>query len=59
MPAWPQGTSGNPVGRPKGSRNKVSEAFLADFLEVWGSRGKAAIERVADEFPAVFVRVAA
>jgi hypothetical protein len=29
------GESGNPTGRPKGSRNKLSEAFLADFLETW------------------------
>jgi hypothetical protein len=37
----------------------VSEAFLADFPEVWAASGKAAIERVAEHHPAVFVRVAA
>jgi hypothetical protein len=33
------GQSGNPAGRPVGSRNKISEAFLADFHQVWQERG--------------------
>jgi Family of unknown function (DUF5681) len=33
------GQSGNPAGRPLGSRNKLSEAFLADFYQVWQERG--------------------
>lgn len=37
MPAWQPGQSGNPAGRPKGARNKLTEAFLdtllADFVE--------------------------
>src|SRR5262245_22549264 len=28
LPAWQRGQSGNPLGRPQGSRNKLSEAFL-------------------------------
>ena len=29
------GQSGNPKGRPQGSRNKLSEEFFADLCEAW------------------------
>src|SRR5262249_49142692 len=47
------------AGRPKGSRNKLSEDFLADFLEAWTTHGKQALEEMATKNPTVFVRVAA
>lgn len=51
---------GNPgPGRPKGCRNKVGEAFLQDLYATWQRKGAAAIERLADEDPATFVRVTA
>ena len=53
------GQSGNPNGRPKGSRNKFGEEFLADFLATWEQRGKAVLELVATQHPAIFLRVAA
>ena len=35
---WKPGESGNPAGRPKGSRNKLSEEFIADRLvPTWSS----------------------
>ena len=39
--------TGNANGRPKDSRNKLGEEFVADFLEVWKDKGKAAIEHIA------------
>ena len=34
-PQWLPGQSGNPNGRPLGSRNRLSEKFLDDMLAVW------------------------
>src|SRR4028119_715198 len=53
------GESGNPAGRPKGSRNKLGEEFIqalhADFQE----HGKAVIARVREEKPADYMKVVA
>src|SRR5258706_14779714 len=32
---WQPGVSANPKGRPKGSRNKLGEAFLSDLQADW------------------------
>jgi hypothetical protein len=52
------GQFGNPAGRPKGSRNRLSEAFLTDFCEVWELHGPTALRKVALKDPATFVRAA-
>jgi hypothetical protein len=51
------GQSGNPKGRPKGSRNKLSEDFIADLHESWLAFGKAALMTAAWTHPVEFVRV--
>ena len=39
---WPPGVSGNPNGRPIGSRTVFSQSFLKDLASVWAERGRAA-----------------
>ena len=53
-------TGGKPgPGRPKGSRNKLEENFVADLVEVWQAKGKAALEVTAEKEPAKFAQIAA
>ena len=56
---WKPGQSGNPKGRPLGSRNKFSEDFLRDFHESWQAFGKPALETMAMLYPVEFVRLVA
>ena len=53
------GQSGNPRGRPKGSRNKLAETFWADLYQAWQASGVEAINRMIAEKPGDFVRVVA
>lgn len=46
-------------GRPKGSRNKLQEAFWKDFAAAWETHGPTAIQTVAQDDPATFLKVAA
>jgi hypothetical protein len=53
------GQSGNPAGRPKGSRNKVNGDFLVALCENFQTGGKEAIEAVRINNPAAYIRVIA
>lgn len=50
------GQSGNPQGRPKGAKNKLSEDFLSELARVFREKGGEAIERMCAEHPADFIR---
>ena len=56
---WKKGESGNVSGRPTGSRNRLSENFLVDLLAVYSEHGKDAIESVAVNQPAEFLKIIA
>jgi transcriptional regulator CtsR len=49
----------NRGGRPAGTRNRLSSAFLEDLLAEWREHGKGAIRIMRVEEPAAFVRVVA
>ena len=49
---------GNP-GRPKGSRNRLSEAFIQALAEDFERHGAAVIERVRIEKPDAYLKVVA
>jgi len=51
--------NGNATGRPKGSRNKLGEQFLADMLADWDKNGIAAIKTMREERPHEYVKVVA
>jgi hypothetical protein len=53
------GQSGNPTGRPKGSRNKLAEDFLADAYQQWQLHGSTALETMAKTEPAKFCQMVA
>ena len=52
------GTAGGP-GRPKGSRSRLSEAFLADLVTAWEAHGAEVLERVIQEHPERFLSAVA
>ncbi len=54
---WKPGVSGNPAGRPLGSKHKLSEAFLADMVTAWREHGRKALERLATENPHAYLRL--
>jgi len=57
--AFKPGQSGNPAGRPKGSRNKLTTEFFEDLYAAWQKHGDEALERVAENSPKDLVKVTA
>lgn len=57
-PAWAPGQSGNPAGRPRSARSKITESFFKDFYERWEQHGKKALLEAAEKNPVEFVRIA-
>ena len=53
------GQSGNPAGRPKGARSKLSESFLKALVEDFDSNGVEVIEKVRGERPHEYLKIVA
>jgi hypothetical protein len=44
-------------GRPKGSRNRLGEAFLVDLYADWKAHGIDVVRQVREENPAVYLKI--
>ena len=53
---WQPGVSGNPAGRVRGSRNKLSEEVICALLRDFRKHGEKAIAKVRREQPGVYLR---
>ena len=49
----------NPAGRPRGSRNKLSDAFLQALADDFEAHGKGVVEKVRTERPQDYLKIVA
>jgi len=56
---WQPGQSGNPVGRLRGSRNKLSEEVICALLRDFREHGQKAIAKVRRDQPGIYLKVLA
>jgi hypothetical protein len=58
-PPWKPGQSGNPKGRPKGARSKLSEAFFDALAADFAEHGIKAIQDMRAERPQDYAKMIA
>jgi hypothetical protein len=56
---WKPGQSGNPAGRPKGARSKLSESFLEALSNDFDTNGIEVIEKVRSSRPHEYLKIVA
>jgi hypothetical protein len=56
---WRRGQSGNPAGRPRGSRNALSEEVICALLRDFRQHGQKAVARVRQTQPAAYLKILA
>jgi hypothetical protein len=56
---WQPGQSGNPAGRLRGSRNKLSEEVICALLRDFRQHGQKAVARVRQTQPGTYLKVLA
>jgi Family of unknown function (DUF5681) len=54
---WQKGQSGNPAGKPKGTRHKITEEFLTTFAADIAIHGASVVERVRNERPEIYMKI--
>src|SRR5499433_2876603 len=58
-PRWQPGQSGNPAGRERGSRNRLSEEVICALLRDFRQHGQKAVARVRQTQPAAYLKILA
>src|SRR5262249_11818603 len=58
-PRWQPGESGNPAGRLRGSRNRLSEAVICALLRDFSQHGEKAVAKVRRTQPAAYLKILA
>jgi hypothetical protein len=58
-PRWRPGESGNPAGRPRGTRNQLTEAVVCGLLRDFRLHGEKTIALVRRTRPEIYLRVLA
>jgi hypothetical protein len=59
MPPWQPGQSGNPAGRPKGARSKLSEDFFKALADDFAEFGAQSIISMRTERPGDYAKMIA
>jgi hypothetical protein len=54
--SWQKGQSGNPGGLSKGSRRKLTDAFIRALARDWKAHGEAVIQRVREDNPTAYCK---
>lgn len=54
-----KGQSGNPAGKPLGSKHKISEKFISSLTADFEQHGETVIERVRAEKPETYLKIVA
>lgn len=57
--AWQKGQSGNPNGRGRGNRDRVTDAFFRDLANDWNIHGRKAVEDLREKDVAAYCRIVA
>ena len=56
---WKPGQSGNPAGRPKGARDRLSNAVYEQIAADWAEHGAEVIKAVRESKPEQYLQVVA